>query len=233
MIENHKPKLLEYNVRFGDPECQVLMMRLMSDLLPALIASEDGVLKDFDLRWYDDTALTVVMASNGYPGSYQKGSIIKGIENFQNNKDITLFHAGTKFNEKNEKSALRADHLLILSNISNLLDKGNSSKTISRNISSLKGFYKYLISTNQISSNPTANIDAPKSGFFLPTTLTVEETQKILDAPIETKHIELRDKAMLYTLYATGMRISELVSLGIHNVNLTRGSVQVLSLIHI
>ena len=102
MIENHKPKLLEYNVRFGDPECQVLMMRLMSDLLPALIASEDGVLKDFDLRWYDDTALTVVMASNGYPGSYQKGSIIKGIENFQNNKDITLFHAGTKFNEKNE-----------------------------------------------------------------------------------------------------------------------------------
>jgi phosphoribosylamine--glycine ligase len=102
MIENHKPKLLEYNVRFGDPECQVLMMRLMSDLLPALIASEDGVLKDFNLRWYDDTALTVVMASNGYPGSYQKGSIIKGIENFQDNKDITLFHAGTKFNEKNE-----------------------------------------------------------------------------------------------------------------------------------
>ena len=132
------------------------------------------------------------------------------------------------FIEKNEKSALRADHLLILSYLSHLLDKGFSSKTISRNISSLKGFYKYLISTNQISSNPTANIDAPKSGFFLPTTLTVEETQKILDAPIETKHIELRDKAMLYTLYATGMRISELVSLGIHNVNLTRGSVQVM-----
>ena len=90
------------------------------------------------------------------------------------------------FIEKNEKSALRADHLLILSYLSHLLDKGFSSKTISRNISSLKGFYKYLISTNQISSNPTANIDAPKSGFFLPTTLTVEETQKILDAPIET-----------------------------------------------
>ena len=102
MVENHKPKLLEYNVRFGDPECQVLMMRLMSDLLPALIASEDGVLKDFDLRWYDDTALTVVMASNGYPGSYKKGSIIRGVEDFQDNKDMTLFHAGTKFNEKNE-----------------------------------------------------------------------------------------------------------------------------------
>ena len=117
---------------------------------------------------------------------------------------------------------------MILSYLSHLLDKGFSSKTISRNISSLKGFYKYLISTNQISSNPTTNIDAPKSGFFLPTTLTVEETQKILDAPIESKHIELRDKAMLYTLYATGMRISELVSLGIHNIDLTRGSVQVM-----
>ena len=132
------------------------------------------------------------------------------------------------FVEKNEKSVLRADHLLILSYLSHLLDKGFSSKTISRNISSLKGFYKYLISTNQISSNPTTNIDAPKAGFFLPTTLTVEEAQKILDAPDETRHIELRDKAMLYTLYATGMRISELVGLGIHNVDLTRGSVQVM-----
>ena len=77
MIEDDQPKLLEYNVRFGDPECQVLMMRLMSDLLPALIASADGVLKDFDLRWYDETALTVVMAANGYPGAYDKGSVIK------------------------------------------------------------------------------------------------------------------------------------------------------------
>ena len=89
------------------------------------------------------------------------------------------------FVEKNEKSVLRADHLLILSYLSYLLDKGFSSKTISRNISSLKGFYKYLISTNQVSSNPTTNIDAPKSGFFLPTTLTVEEAQIILDAPFE------------------------------------------------
>ena len=139
--------------------------------------------------------------------------------------DLNKFRS---FVEKNEKSVLRADHLLILSYLSHLLDKGFSSKTISRNISSLKGFYKYLISTNQISSNPTTNIDAPKAGFFLPTTLTVEEAQKILDAPDETRYIELRDKAMLYTLYATGMRISELVGLGIHNVDLTRGSVQVM-----
>jgi len=95
MIENGNPKLLEYNVRFGDPECQVLMMRLMSDLLPALIASADGVLKNFDLRWYDEPVLTVVMASNGYPGAYDKSSEIGGLDEAGAVKDITIFHAGT------------------------------------------------------------------------------------------------------------------------------------------
>ena len=69
MITKDGPQLIEYNVRFGDPECQVLMLRLMSDLVPALIASRDGQLKNFDLRWYGDAALTVVMAAKGYPGS--------------------------------------------------------------------------------------------------------------------------------------------------------------------
>jgi phosphoribosylamine--glycine ligase len=95
MIDNDTPKLLEYNVRFGDPECQVLMMRLMSDLLPALIASADGVLKNFDLRWYDEPALTVVMAANGYPGSYDKGSEIGGLDEAATVGDVTIFHAGT------------------------------------------------------------------------------------------------------------------------------------------
>lgn len=132
------------------------------------------------------------------------------------------------FLEKNEKSVLVADHFLILSFLSHLLDKGFSSKTVSRNISSLKSFYKYLISVEHLKTNPMLNIDSPKSGLFLPTTLTVEETQQILDAPNEDRAIELRDKAMLYTLYATGMRISELISLNLHNINLTRGSVQVI-----
>src|SRR3546814_5866283 len=65
MITKDGPQLIEYNVRFGDPECQVILMRLMSDLLPALIASTDGVLASFDLRWYDEAALTVVMAAQG------------------------------------------------------------------------------------------------------------------------------------------------------------------------
>jgi phosphoribosylamine--glycine ligase len=95
MIGRDGPKLLEYNVRFGDPECQVLMPRLKSDLLPALIAARDGVLKNFDLRWYDDAALTVVMAANGYPGAYDKGSEIRGLEAAASLENVLVFHAGT------------------------------------------------------------------------------------------------------------------------------------------
>ena len=72
MITREGPQLIEYNARFGDPECQVLMLRLMSDLVPALLASRDGMLKNFDLRWFPDDALTVVMAAKGYPGAVQK-----------------------------------------------------------------------------------------------------------------------------------------------------------------
>ena len=75
MITADGPKLIEYNVRFGDPECQVLMLRLMSDLVPALIASRDGLLKNFDLRWYDEAALMVVMAAKGYPGDYARARL--------------------------------------------------------------------------------------------------------------------------------------------------------------
>jgi phosphoribosylamine--glycine ligase len=96
MITSSGPKLIEYNVRFGDPECQVLMLRLMSDLVPALIASRDGMLKSLDLRWYDDAALTVVMATNGYPGNYAKGSEIRGLDAAAKLPGVEIFHAGTK-----------------------------------------------------------------------------------------------------------------------------------------
>jgi phosphoribosylamine---glycine ligase len=96
MITAEGPKLLEYNVRFGDPECQVLMLRLMSDLVPALLASRDGVLKTFDLRWYPDAALTVVMAAKGYPGVYRTGSEIAGLDDAEKIEDVVIFHAGTK-----------------------------------------------------------------------------------------------------------------------------------------
>jgi phosphoribosylamine--glycine ligase len=95
MITSAGPKLIEYNVRFGDPECQVLMMRLKSDLLPALIATADGVLKTFDLRWHDHAALTVVMASAGYPGAYKTGTEIRGVPAAQALEGVPVFHAGT------------------------------------------------------------------------------------------------------------------------------------------
>jgi phosphoribosylamine--glycine ligase len=96
MITTKGPQLIEYNTRFGDPECQVLMLRLMSDLLPALMAARDGQLKNFDLRWYPHAALTVVMAANGYPGSYDKGSEIGGLADAAALDDVEIFHAGTK-----------------------------------------------------------------------------------------------------------------------------------------
>ncbi|KZD23348.1 phosphoribosylamine--glycine ligase [Tardiphaga robiniae] len=96
MITDEGPKLIEYNARFGDPETQVLMVRLMSDLLPALIASCDGQLKNFDLRWFPDPALTVVMAAKGYPGDYEKGTRIAGLDRAEKIEGVEVFHAGTK-----------------------------------------------------------------------------------------------------------------------------------------
>jgi phosphoribosylamine---glycine ligase len=96
MIGKDGPKLIEYNVRFGDPECQVLMMRLKSDLLAALLATADGVLDTFDLRWHDDPALTVVMAAKGYPGDYAKGDEIRGLEKAAGLPGVEIFHAGTR-----------------------------------------------------------------------------------------------------------------------------------------
>jgi phosphoribosylamine---glycine ligase len=95
MITADGPKLYEYNARFGDPETQVLMLRMKSDIVPALIASRDGMLKSFDLRWHDDAALTVVMAAKGYPGAYQKGSVIEGLDAAGEVEGVEIFHAGT------------------------------------------------------------------------------------------------------------------------------------------
>lgn len=95
MVTEQGPKLFEYNVRFGDPECQVLMLRMMSDIVPAFLASCDGELKHFDLRWFPDPALTVVMAARGYPGDYAKGTRIEGLDNAAKIEGVEIFHAGT------------------------------------------------------------------------------------------------------------------------------------------
>jgi len=94
MITKDGPKLVEYNCRFGDPECQVLMPRLKSDLLAALWCARDGKLAS--LQWHDDVALTVVMASKGYPGNYEKGHVITGLDEAAKLPGVTVFHAGTE-----------------------------------------------------------------------------------------------------------------------------------------
>ncbi|MCX7354560.1 MAG: phosphoribosylamine--glycine ligase [Alphaproteobacteria bacterium] len=95
MVTKKGPLVLEFNVRFGDPECQALLMRLKSDLLPALIASRDGVLKTFDLRWHDEPSVCVVMAAKGYPGDYKTGTEIKGLDKADAMPGVKVFHAGT------------------------------------------------------------------------------------------------------------------------------------------
>jgi len=96
MITAQGPKLIEYNVRFGDPETQVMMARLMSDLVPALLATRDGTLGHVDLRWWPKAAVSVVMATKGYPGSYPKDTPIGDLGAAGALEGITVFHAGTR-----------------------------------------------------------------------------------------------------------------------------------------
>lgn len=100
MIENNQAKVLEFNVRFGDPETQVILMRLESDLYEVMYGCATNTLKDVDVKWKDEQATCVVLASGGYPGSYEKGKVITGLDHLP--EDIVVFHAGTKRNENNE-----------------------------------------------------------------------------------------------------------------------------------
>jgi phosphoribosylamine---glycine ligase len=119
MITAEGPKLIEYNVRFGDPECQVLMPRMKTDLVAAMLAACDGMLRSFDVRWWDEAALTVVMAAKGYPGAFERGSEIKGIAEAEALDDVLVFHAGTR--EKNGR---------ILANGGRVLNVTATGKTV-------------------------------------------------------------------------------------------------------
>ncbi|WP_170438741.1 phosphoribosylamine--glycine ligase [Ruegeria arenilitoris] len=96
MIKDGQPRLVEYNVRFGDPECQVLMMRLGAQALDLMHAAAEGRLDEARVNWADDHALTVVMAAQGYPGEYEKGSVINGLDDLPEDSSHMVFHAGTK-----------------------------------------------------------------------------------------------------------------------------------------
>ena len=96
MIGEDGPRVLEFNVRFGDPECQPMVMRLKSDFLEALVACAEGRLDPAMLEWHDDAALVVVMAARGYPGGYEKGTEIRGLEKADGAEGVVVFHAGTR-----------------------------------------------------------------------------------------------------------------------------------------
>ena len=102
MITENGPKLIEYNARFGDPETQVLLMRLKTDLLPALIACADGTLDQINLDWDRSAAICVVMAANGYPAEYKKGTSIKGLQKAGKIEGTQIFHAGTLLNQQGD-----------------------------------------------------------------------------------------------------------------------------------
>jgi phosphoribosylamine---glycine ligase len=124
MIGAQGPRVLEFNARFGDPECQTLMMRLKSDIVPALLASADGQLANFDIRWKDEVALVVVMAAKGYPGSYQKGTLIEGLADAAAVPGAMVFHAGTK-------SETRAGQSVVTASGGRVLGIAASAKTVS------------------------------------------------------------------------------------------------------
>ncbi len=96
MVKDEQPKLIEYNVRFGDPECQCLMLRLGAQALDLMLAAAEGRLNEMSVNWADDHAMTVVMAANGYPGSYEKGTVINGLDALPETSFEMCFHAGTK-----------------------------------------------------------------------------------------------------------------------------------------
>ena len=102
MLTDTGPQVIEFNCRFGDPEAQVILPRLRSDFLSAVMTQIEGGLNHFDMRWSDDSAVTVIMAANGYPGAYEKGTRITGLETAEALDDVTLFHAGTKQGENGE-----------------------------------------------------------------------------------------------------------------------------------
>ncbi len=95
ILTHEGPKLIEYNVRFGDPECQVLMMRLKDDIVTLMLACVDGTLDKMSVRWFDEVALSVVMAAKGYPGEAVKGTEIRGLEAAAAEEGVEIFHAGT------------------------------------------------------------------------------------------------------------------------------------------
>ena len=141
MIKESDPRLVEYNVRFGDPECQVLMMRLGGQILDALLSTAKGKLSDVKINWATDHSITVVMASNGYPGSYETGTEIVGLANLPSDSNFMCFHAGTE--EKNGKILANGGRVLnITTRAETLVKAQKSAYEMLETIDWPEGFYR-------------------------------------------------------------------------------------------
>jgi len=118
MLTTDGPKVVEFNCRFGDPEAQVILPRLKSDLVAAMLATVDGGLGHFSMRWDDRSAVTVVMASKGYPGDYKKGTEIRGLDSAEAHDDVIIFHAGT-CRDKNGRIMANGGRVLAVTGMGN------------------------------------------------------------------------------------------------------------------
>lgn len=166
MVENNEPKLVEINVRFGDPECQVLMMTLDSDLLTILAAAAQGTLKDVkaDVKWKSEAAMCVVMAAEGYPGSYKKATLIQNIEDADNLSNVKVFHAGTAFDDSGNIVSAGGRVLGITALGKDVQDAQNRVYSAVERINWPEGFYRRDIGWRAIqrrsSSDDSSNISA-------------------------------------------------------------------------
>ena len=141
MIRDSDPRLVEFNVRFGDPECQVLMMRLGGQILDALLSTAKGKLSDVKINWANDHSITVVMASNGYPGSYKKGTQINGLADLPSDSNFMCFHAGTV--EKNGKIVTNGGRVLnITTRAETLIEAQKNAYKMMKTIDWPEGFYR-------------------------------------------------------------------------------------------
>ena len=148
ILTNEGPKLIEYNVRFGDPECQVILSRIKSNLFEAILAAVDHTLNNFHIRFYDEVSLTVVMATEGYPGKYKNGSIIKGISEANNIKGIKVFHAGTKIDSDQNLVSNGGRVLSVTANAESMNKARILAYSAIKNIKWDEGFYRKDIGEN-------------------------------------------------------------------------------------
>ena len=141
MIKDNEPFLIEYNIRMGDPECQVVIPRLKTDLVDLFYKTAQNKLNNIKLKWIKNKSMTIVLCSKGYPGKYKKNKLLKNIDNIKLKKNSFIFHAGTKIVDKN-----------IFSNggrVLNITSIGKNYKKIRQNIFSIikrinwkEGFYR-------------------------------------------------------------------------------------------